>query len=152
MPAALADPYIGLELGYSNSEYQPDSPASHDGHPLNAGVQAGYFINDYVGVEARYSTSVQRSSDLQLDEIIAGFAKFNLPVTPRIALYGLAGYSTLTLEKKGASSVDESGFSFGGGIHFALDSNKAIALDVIQYADGDHAHIQTLNLGFQYRF
>ncbi|MCG6267273.1 outer membrane beta-barrel protein [Vibrio furnissii] len=152
-PAAFSAPYVGAELGYSDAEYQPDhARLSGDGNPINIGVQAGYFLNDYLGLEARYSRSVQRSSGLKVDELTSGFAKLNLPVTPRIALYGLAGYSTFTLDKQGVASVDESGFSFGGGIHFALDRHKALALDVIRYADADHASLYAMNLAFQYRF
>lgn len=151
--SALSAPYVGAELGYSDAEYQSgSSQLSNDANPVNIGVQAGYFFNDYLGLEARYSTSVQRSSGLKVDELAAGFAKLNLPITPRIALYGLAGYSSFTLDKQGAESVDESGFSFGGGIHFALDRHKAIALDVIQYADSDKASLYAINLAFQYRF
>lgn len=151
--SALSSPYVGAEIGYSDAEYQPDS--SHlfsDANPVNIGVQAGYFFNDYLGLEARYSTSVQRSSGFKVDELAAGFAKLNLPVTPRIAFYSLAGYSSFTLDKQGAESVDESGFSFGGGVHLALDRHKAITLDVIQYADGDKAGLYAINLAFQYRF
>ncbi|WJG21748.1 porin family protein [Vibrio furnissii] len=152
-PAAFSAPYVGAELGYSDAEYQPDhARLSGDGNPINIGVQAGYFLNDYLGLEARYSRSVQRSSGLKVDELTSGFAKLNLPVTPRIALYGLAGYSSFTLDKQGADSVEDSGFSFGGGVHFALDRHKAIALDVIQYADSDKASLYTINLAFQYRF
>lgn len=151
--SVLSAPYVGAELGYSDAEYQPDhAQLSGDGNPINIGVQAGYFLNDYLGLEARYSRSVQRSSGLKVDELTSGFAKLNLPVTPRIALYGLAGYSAFTLDKQGADSVDESGFSFGGGVHFALDRHKALALDVIRYADADHASLYAMNLAFQYRF
>ncbi|WP_417212310.1 porin family protein [Acinetobacter venetianus] len=150
---ALSAPYVGAELGYSDAEYQPGSShLSSDANPVNVGVQAGYFFNDYLGLEARYSTSVQRSSGVKVDELAAGFAKLNLPITPRIALYGLAGYSSFTLDKQGSDSVDESGFSFGGGVHFALDRHKAIALDVIQYANSDKASLYAINLAFQYRF
>ncbi|WP_254914427.1 outer membrane beta-barrel protein [Vibrio cholerae] len=103
-------------------------------------------------MEARYSTSVQRSSGVNIDNLSAAFVKLNLPMSAQVSLYGLAGYSYFSLDKQGVGSVDESGFSSGIGIHYALDSRSAIAFDFINHANGDEARLNTVNLSFQLKF
>lgn len=153
VPSVAAEPYAGISLAYTNAEYQPNHAASFtDGSPIAVALQGGYFFSDYLGLEARYSTSVQRSSGVNIDNLSAAFVKLNLPMSAQVSLYGLAGYSYFSLDKQGVGSVDESGFSSGIGIHYALDSRSAIAFDFINHANGDEARLNTVNLSFQLKF
>ncbi|NMV23313.1 outer membrane beta-barrel protein, partial [Vibrio parahaemolyticus] len=68
-----------------------------EGSPFLLSAQVGYFFNDYIGLEGRYGTSVQRDSGLAVDSVLSGFVKLNMPVSERVALYGLAGYSIVQL-------------------------------------------------------
>ncbi len=153
VPSVTAATYAGIALTYSNAEYQPNHTASFsDGSPIAVALQAGYFFSDYLGLEARYSTSVQRSSGISIDNLAAALVKLNLPMSAQVSLYGLAGYSYFSLDKQGVGSVDESGFSSGIGIHYALDNRSAIAFDFINHANGDEARLNTVNLSFQFKF
>ncbi|NMS64750.1 outer membrane beta-barrel protein, partial [Vibrio parahaemolyticus] len=92
--SASADFYAGALVSYSNAELKSSSSESvKEGSPFLLSAQAGYFFNDYIGLEGRYGTSVQRDSGLAVDSAISGFFKLNMPVSERVALYGLAGYS-----------------------------------------------------------
>ncbi|EGR2402971.1 porin family protein [Vibrio cholerae] len=150
---SIAEPYAGIALTYSNAEYQPNnSVLFREGSPIAASVQAGYFFSDYLALEARYSTSLERDSGINLDHLSSVVGKINLPVAPQVALYALAGYSAFTLDKQGSASIDDSGFSFGTGVHYALNSRDAISLDFISHGNGNIARLNTVNLSYQLRF
>ncbi len=151
--SASADFYAGALLSYSNAEYHHNSSSSvAEGSPFLLQAQAGYFFNDYFAIEARYGTSVQRDSGLAVDSIVSGLAKFNLPVSERVALYGLAGYSGVQIDQQKVGSNKEQGFSFGMGVHYALDKQSAVVFEFIDYAAEDKVRLNAISLGFQHRF
>ncbi|MDF2153907.1 outer membrane beta-barrel protein [Vibrio sp. CAU 1672] len=151
--SASADFYAGVLTSYSNAEYQDTTSSSFsEGNPFLLQAQAGYFINDYVAVEARYGTSVERSGGLAVDSLASGFIKFNMPVTERVALYGLTGYSSLTIDKQQAGSGKDQGFSFGIGMHYALDQNNAVVFEFVDSVSETRARLNAISLGFQHKF
>ncbi len=151
--SASADFYAGALLSYSNAEHHYTSSSSvAEGSPYLLQAQAGYFFNDYLALEARYGTSVQRASGLAVDSILSGFAKFNIPVSERVALYGLAGYSSVQIDQQKIGSDKEQGFSFGIGAHYALDKHSAIVFEFIDNVSEDKVRLNAISLGFQHRF
>ncbi|RND30222.1 porin family protein, partial [Vibrio cholerae] len=100
----------------------------------------------------RYTTSLERDSGINLDHLSSVVGKINLPIAPQVALYALAGYSAFTLDKQGSASIDDSGFSFVTGVHYALNSRDAISLDFISHGNGNIARLNTVNLSYQLRF
>ncbi|CAE6881362.1 outer membrane beta-barrel protein [Vibrio sp. B1FLJ16] len=151
--SASADFYAGALLSYSNAEYHHTSSSSvAEGSPFLLQAQAGYFFNDYLALEARYGTSVQRDNGLAVDSLTSGFAKFNIPVSERVALYGLAGYSSVQIDQQKVGSNDEQGFSFGMGAHYALDKQSAVVFEFIDSVSEDKIRLNGISLGFQHRF
>ncbi len=151
--SASADFYAGALLSYSNAEYLHTSSSSvAEGSPFLLQAQAGYFFNDYLALEARYGTSLERDGGLSVDSIASGFAKFNIPVSERVALYGLAGYSSVQIDKQNTGSGDDQGFSFGMGVHYALDSQSAVVFEFVDTLSSDDARLNAMSLGFQHRF
>ena len=145
--------YAGALLSYSNAEYHHTSSSSvEEGSPFLLQAQAGYFFNDYLGFEARYGTSLERDSGLAVDSIASGFAKFNIPVSERVALYGLAGYSSVQMDQQNVGSGKEQGFSFGMGAHYALDKQSAVVFEFTDYLAEDKIRLNGISLGFQHRF
>lgn len=150
---AVAEPYAGLAYGYSNAEYLPSNTSTFsDGHPSLVQLQGGYFFSDYLALEARYATSIQRSSGLNVDSLASALVKANFPISPQISLYALSGYSAYSINKQAVGMIDDQGFSLGAGVHYAFDNHTALALDFVNYANGDEARLNSINLSFQYKF
>lgn len=151
--SASADFYAGALSSYSNAEYQHTSSSSvTEGNPFLLQAQAGYFFNDYFAVEARYGTSLERDSGLSVDSAASILAKFNLPVSERTALYGLAGYSSIEIDQQNVSSDTGQGFSFGMGVHYALDKQSAVVFEFIDNVAEDRVRLNAISFGFQHRF
>ncbi|OQQ00386.1 porin family protein [Vibrio campbellii] len=151
--AASADFYAGALVSYSNAEYLHSSTSTvREGNPFLLQAQAGYFFNDYVALEARYGTSVQRESGLAVDSLASGFVKLNMPVSERFALYGLAGYSSVQIDQQNVGSNKDQGFSFGLGMHYALDKHNAVVFEFVDSTSEDQVRLNALTLGFQHRF
>lgn len=151
--SASADFYAGALLSYSNAEYHHTSSSSvAESSPFLLQAQAGYFFNDYIGLEASYGTSIERDSGLTVDSITAGFAKFNIPVSDRVALYGLAGYSSVQIDQQNVGSGKDQGFSFGMGAHYALNKQSAVVFEFMDSVSEDKVRLNGISLGFQHRF
>ncbi|NOJ20493.1 porin family protein [Vibrio jasicida] len=151
--SASADFYAGALVSYSNAEYHHSfTPSVTEGNPFLLQAQVGYFFNDYVALEARYGTSVQRESGLAVDSLASGFVKLNMPVSERFALYGLAGYSSVQIDQQNVGSNKDQGFSFGLGMHYALDKRNAIVFEFVDSTSEDQVRLNALTLGFQHRF
>ncbi|MGR5540581.1 porin family protein [Vibrio campbellii] len=155
--SASADFYAGALVSYSNAEYHHTSSQNSqstvsEGNPFLLQAQVGYFFNDYLALEARYGTSVQRDSGLAVDSLASGFIKLNMPVAERIAIYGLAGYSRVEIDKQGVGSQNDKGVSFGLGMHYALDKHNAIVFEFVDNASEDQVRLNAITLGFQHRF
>ncbi|MDW2276071.1 MULTISPECIES: porin family protein [unclassified Vibrio] len=149
--SASADYYAGVLASYSNAEYK--QPASTlEANPYVLQGQLGYFFNDYLALEARYGTSIQRDNNLNIDSITSAFTKFNIPVSNRIAVYGLAGYSFLQMDQQNVGSNSEESFSFGLGMHYALDTNNAVTFEFVDVSSHNTARLNTISIGFQHRF
>ncbi|MDF4861805.1 outer membrane beta-barrel protein, partial [Vibrio parahaemolyticus] len=106
----------------------------------------------YIGLEGRYGTSVQRDSGLAVDSALSGFVKLNMPVSERVALYGLAGYSSVQLDLQNVGSHKEQGFSFGLGMHYALNNQSAVIFEFVDNVSEDQVRLNSITLGFQHRF
>lgn len=150
---AQADPYAGIALGLSSAEYRLASTNQvSTADPLLAQMQLGYFFNDYLALEGRYGTGVKRDKEINVDRLSTGLLKINVPVTPRLAFYGLAGYSSLKLDKKSVNAQSESGVSFGLGAHYALDKQSAVTAEFVNYLNGDEVRLSSFQLGIQFKF
>ncbi|MCA6719971.1 porin family protein [Vibrio sp. 1409] len=150
--SASADFYAGALVSYSNAEFHHSSSPVTEGNPFLLQAQAGYFFNDYLAFEARYGTSVQRDSGLAVDSLASGFIKLNMPVSERVALYGLAGYSSVQIDQQNVGPSKDQGFSFGLGMHYALGKQNAVIFEFVDSTSEDQARLNALTLGFQHRF
>lgn len=152
-PLAFANLYAGAAFTYAGAEYQhSEKTASVDASPLMLQAQLGYFFNDYFAVEGRYGTSIQRSNGLNVDSLASALLKGNVPVTNQLSMYGLLGYSSVTIDQQSVGSSTQGGASFGLGMHYALSSDTAVTFEFLNNLNSDEARLNGLSLGFQYRF
>ena len=145
-----ADGYAGLSVTYGDSEHQA-SMKWLESTPTLAQIQFGYFFSDYVAIEGRYATSIKRSDDFAIDGLASVLAKGNMPITDRIALYALAGYSYVRTDFQHQANHDH-GATFGIGLHYALSGKMAITGEFVNYLAGDDVRLTALQLGVQFRF
>ncbi len=167
--AASADFYAGALISYADAEYRaptsstslgsvellnPPAPSYKvsDASPLLIQAQAGYFFNDYLALEARYGTSMQRDGGLNVDQLASAYVKMNVPITDRFAMYGLTGYSSVEINQQQNGSIKEQGFSFGVGMHFALSRHNAVVFEFVDSASEENLRLNAFTLGFQHRF
>lgn len=148
--SAQADGYAGVSAAYSDSEYQA-STGWLDSSPALAQIQFGYFFSDYVAIEGRYATSVNRSDGLAIDGLASALVKANMPVTDRLALYALAGYSYARADYQ-HQTTNDSGATFGVGLHYALSGKTAITGEFVNYLAGDDLRLTALQFGVQFKF
>lgn len=95
---------------------------------------------------------MQRESGLAIDSLASGFVKLNMPVSERFAFYGLAGYSSVQIDQQNVGSNKDQGFSFGLGMHYALDKHNAVVFEFVDNTSEDQVRLNALTLGFQHRF
>ena len=166
--SASADFYAGALVSYADSEYRaPVSTSSNavapldpqtisskvsDASPLLVQAQAGYFFNDYLALEGRYGTSMQREGRLNVDRLVSAYAKLNVPISDRFAMYGLTGYSSVEINHQESGTIKEQGFSFGVGMHFALSRHNAVVFEFVDSVSEESLRLNAFTLGFQHRF
>ena len=93
-------------------------------------LMAGYYFNEYVGVEARYMTTL---SDLDIEstrpimttsddlENVGLYVKPMYSITTGLALYGLAGYGQSNYSNANGD-YSEDGFQWGLGAKYELSN------------------------------
>lgn len=95
---------------------------------LGASANIGYNFNDYIGVEFRKSTSLTNEANLLLDDSMALYAKGKYPILNDLSVYLLAGYSSNDVSQ-GSQVINESSFTYGGGLEYHLSTSVALYSD-----------------------
>ncbi len=147
---AQASNYAGASIAYTNTEYS--SQGSKEGNPWLIQAQFGHYFNDYFALEARYGVSIGRSGGISVDSLASLLAKGNVPISERVAVYGLLGGSAAKLDQQDAADSTEAGVSFGIGMHYALGKNSAVTFEYLSSLNLSKAKIGGLGLAYQYRF
>ena len=129
---------------------------------------AGYYFNKYVGVEARYSQTI---NDLDLDSArpiisvddklsnVGLYVKPMYTLTTGFSFYGLAGYGWSRYETS-VKTHEEDGLQMGIGAKYELTNGVGIFIDYLDiYDDDNYDMIQTpdvsmnsLTVGAAYTF
>lgn len=147
--SSQADTYLGINSLYSGSEFRGQT--WQKGSPFLVQAQLGYFFNDHLAVEARHAASVKRDSGLAIDTLSSALIKANMPVSPRVAVYALGGYSYVNADLSNQSHSD-AGLSFGVGLHYALSPTSALTSEWMNYLHGDDVRLNALQFGIQFKF
>ncbi len=96
---------------------------------------AGYNFNKYIGVEGRYTTSVNKSDAVNMH----GWSLFLKPqysVSNVVNVYALLGYGGVTMNPENNSivNVDDTGFQWGIGASYAVTEQVSLFLDYTSLA------------------
>jgi outer membrane immunogenic protein len=150
-------PYLGASFG--NFDYQVDGQDKVS--PKIGMFRVGVPLNPYISLEGRVGTGLSTDVsewfggyDLKIDSFYGGYAKANLPLSPIVSLYGLAGYSGIKLRRKfvfGDQTTTEDSFSFGGGLDVDLGRVSRLNVEWGRFLDvnktNDRFHADILSIG-----
>jgi opacity protein-like surface antigen len=151
--------YLGLAYGLVNGEI--NDAATDEFASQTLGVVAGYKINSYVAVEARYQMQVTDpkwtdvATDVENDDVdgetavMSIFVKPMYPVTNELDVYALLGYASTTYTAAdtdntiGALALDDeivaAGFAYGVGIAYDVTDSVAVFVDYVSLYNADAA-------------
>jgi len=112
-------------------------------------LRAGVDIIDYLGIEARYlSTFIEK--DFSEVTHYGIYLKPYYPISNSMTLYGLFGYGKTSVDYTGmrrSSTLDKSGFSYGGGMEFMIQNDISVWVDA-QHLLGSEGRFDTdVNVG-----
>jgi len=175
-PPVVSYPYIGAAFGMTNvsdSTYVYDILPYTENSDIDYSAmmfQAGYQVNPYIAAEFRYWFSVS-SGDYTTDSLDGVFDSFDAwgmylkpmyPITPEFSVYGLLGFSGVTVT--GGYGWDllynDGDFSWGGGLSYDVTPNIALFADYVQlfnstlefYDYSQDTKVDTFNFGITYKF
>lgn len=118
--------YVGA--GFNRGVYHNEckSGCVYEDTTYGVTLRAGYDINEYVGIEARYIGTFWDADELGGQELthVGLYVKPMMPVNEQINIYGLVGYGmtqTTTGGNGNLVEVDDSGFAAGVGVEYDID-------------------------------
>jgi opacity protein-like surface antigen len=152
--------YLGAMYGMMAGEL--DAAPSNEFTAQTAGVVAGYKINSYVAVEARYQMQVTdpkwtdtAATNTEADDVDGEakawsvFVKPMYPVTNELDVYALLGYASTTYTVGNAdaaatipaadSELVAAGFAYGVGISYDVTDSVAVFVDYVSLYNADAA-------------
>lgn len=156
MAAEEVSPYIGIQ-GQQTTWKQGGFDTGFRADVDAVGALAGVAVNQYVGVEGRYSGGVDGDTvgnvEVDLDRMYGFYLRGTLPTEMMFSPYVIAGYTNAKLEFDGESARDsEDDASWGGGVSLSLDSPLSLDVEWVNYVNKDGFDIEGFNLGLKYRF
>lgn len=176
--AAAAQTYNnGFYLGghYGQHKVELDSEfASTDVKFGVAGVNAGFQLNSFMAIEARYAIGVEDehifndndSVRYEIDRHMALMAKGMVPLGDRFSLFATAGYGETRYGfvydipgLTGSQSSTESGFIYGAGANFYLTNRLSLVAEYTILPDLEdednnlvESDVSLMTVGLNYRF
>lgn len=132
--------YDGFYLGAALSYMRMNQAVELRNHALT--IVGGYYFNQYVGLEARYTTTltdvyedrgrivVKTKDDLSN---VGLYVKPMYNITTGFSAYGLAGYG-----RAEAGDLSENGFQWGIGTKYELANGMGLFVDFMSLYNGEN--------------
>lgn len=131
--------YDGFYLGGALSYLRMNEISALSGHAVT--LSGGYYFNKYIGIEARYTSTLSNIDEDKGKKTISANRKlrnmgvylkpmFNL--TTGFSAYGLAGYG-----KAEVDTDEESGLQWGIGAKYELANGVGLYFDYMNLYEGD---------------
>jgi len=149
--------YAGIT--YSTLNY--DESGSGTAKPSAIGVKIGREINKNFALETRFGTGLSDDNignsgvEVSLDYYLGAYAKGILPLSPRIALYGLAGVTYGELSANGGGlrlSGGDSDFSYGFGADFGIGATTSVNVEWARLFEGSGYKLDAISVGLNFKF
>lgn len=149
--------YAGVSLSQVSYEEEGRGTAK----PTMISATLGKVVNQNFAVEGRFGTGLSDDDlpngarDVSVDFFLGAYAKGILPLTPRIALYGIAGvtYGDLSAGSGGLRfSSSDADFSYGIGADFVIGATTSINIEWARlFASSDYT-LDALSVGLNFKF
>lgn len=155
---AHADMYRSSPGGlYAGANYSFLSVDDADLGMLSAKV--GGMVTPFFGLEARAGFGVSDDTvdgiDVELKSLFGGYATLNLanesPATPYL-IFGFTRYEYELSNAVASVKDDDSDFSYGIGVDFALTRDMSANLEYMRYGKTDGVEFDAIGLGLSVRF
>ena len=128
--------YIGGSIG--NFSYKTGDQEKLS--PKIGVVRVGVQLNPYLAIDGRYGTGLSTEFtallggyDLQIDSLYGAYLKGSIPLSSSASLYGLAGYSAISLRRNfkvlSSERVTDDSASFAGGVDVSLRRNLRLNME-----------------------
>lgn len=155
--AAAGSTYFGVTFSQASYEESGRGTAK----PTVIGAKLGKVVNQNFAVEGRFATGLTDDSisggpqDVKVDLFLGGYAKGILPLSPRFALYGIAGvtYGDVSAGSGGLRFSDsDADFSYGFGVDWMIGATTSIEFEWARLFDASDYKLDTLSVGVNFRF
>lgn len=149
--------YAGVSLSQASYEEEGRGTAK----PAMISATLGKVINQNFAVEGRFGTGLtdddmpNGARDVTVDFFLGAYAKGILPLTPRIALYGIAGvtYGDLSAGSGGLRfSSSDADFSYGIGGDFVIGATTSINIEWARLFASSDYKLDALSVGLNFKF
>jgi OOP family OmpA-OmpF porin len=122
--------YVGLGLNRGVYNHSKCSNCDYEDVTYGITLRAGYDINEYVGIEARYIGTFWDADELGGQELthVGLYVKPMMAINEQLNIYGLVGYGLTTTSTGGngnLAEVDDNGFAAGIGMEYDIDTEDA---------------------------
>ena len=136
--------YDGFYAGGAVNHMRMSEACTSSGYGIT--LMAGYYFNEYIGVEARYMTTL---SDLDIDSVrpiittsdelenVGLYVKPMYSITTGLAFYGLAGYGQSNYSNANGD-YSEDGFQWGLGAKYELSNGVGLFVDYLDIYNDDN--------------
>lgn len=145
----------GFYGGVSYSELDYSEPGL-DLDFATIGGLVGYKLSNTFAIEVRGAKG-QTDDDIygygvEVDKTMSVFGRFSLPNESNMTPYLIAGFTKAWLEADGGFKADESDYSYGIGVAFALTDELAVSAEYASLLDKDDAEVNAMSLLLTYDF
>jgi hypothetical protein len=150
-----------LYFGVSFSQATYEEPGRGTAKPTAIGLKLGKVINDNFALEGRFGTGLTDDDlgggvgDVEVDYFLGAYAKGILPLSPRFALYGLAGVTYGDLSASGGGlrfSGSDADFSYGIGLDWMIGATTSLNVEWARLFDASNYQLDALTVGVNFRF
>jgi outer membrane immunogenic protein len=151
----------GMYAGFNFSSVSYEESGRGTAKPTAIGIKLGKEFNPNFAAEGRFGTGLSDDnlgssvSDVSVDYYLGAYAKGILPLSPRIALYGLAGVTYGKLSASGGSlrlSSSDADFSYGFGMDFGIGASTALNVEWMRMFEGSGYSLDALSIGLNFSF
>ena len=154
---ASGSTYAGIT--FSQVDYQESGRGT--AKPTAIGARLGKVVNQNFAIEGRFGTGLSddnlgsAAQDVSVDFLLGAYAKGILPLTPGIALYGIAGVTYGDLSAGGGGlrfSESDADFSYGFGADFNIGATTSLNIEWARLFESSGYKLDAITFGVNFRF
>lgn len=164
---AAAQPYA--EVGFTDTRIQVREGSDEiEGEPQALRLIMGTELRKNISVEGLLATGIKESHvtangtsigqiNLKLKRIYGAYLKSSIDITPELTGFVRLGVAKTEGELIGVpgignASADETSFSYGVGISYAVNPALSVNVDYMSYLDKDDIKVRGVTIGAGYKF